>query len=267
MNYLMTVACEAAWTPANLFTTETGFILDGSPGASAFYEEDTRVTLATDNGTDPVGSITDTSRNANHAIQGTSANRPVFYVDANGVRSWRHGSISAVNRWLAPTTTVNVSSAMTVVSVYKYISETTGNGAALVAAFNGSWGAGGFFTLRHVAATPDNDLQTMCNDPATPLVLDGATAGGAGAIAEWVRTGTGANATTATTYSLAGAQIATITGTQNANPTNPIFVGYGDATLNSGVVQLAFLLIINRALSAAEQSSLRTYLTNKFGAW
>jgi hypothetical protein len=265
--YAPTGSAPPAWTPASLFAGGvTGFCLDGSPGASAFYEENTKVTLATSSGTDPVGAVTDVSGNGNDCLQSSSLARPVFYVDSGGIRSWMQGYISTGGRWLLPTVDVFASAAISLISVYKYVA-TSSNGSPIISNYDGDWGSGGYFIKRYITASPDDNLYfTASGSDATGTALNAAPLGQSGS-SIIVRSGTGTGQTAMNTYELDGTLYTETTGTYAAIPTQRLAAGYAFAGLGSGQMQMAFLLVINKALSAQEQTDLKAYLVSKFSGW
>lgn len=249
---------------SDLFVGRSGVALSGHVGGSSIYEDSAQTTPATTSGSDPIGAITDLSGLANPAIQATSANRLVYYIDSNGIRSWRRGRIGGVGRWLVPTADLFTTAAMTVVSVYRYVTSDS-NGSVLLSTFNGDWGAGGYLRVAQLPATPNDDLTALAHtNPASGNTTDAAELDSYPIIAQWVRSGTGSNQTTLSTYNLhTGALIGTVTGTQDALPANKLYIGYGDAAIESGIIEEAFLLVIDSALSADDLTWLRdTFLRN-----
>ena len=67
------------------------------------------------------------------------------------------------------------------------------------------------------------------------------------------------------TYTEAGVQIATSTGTQDANPDNRIAIGYGAAFV-CGEIEECFLLVRDKPLSSDEWTDLSAWLIEQIGA-
>ncbi len=239
-----------------------GFVYHGGADRSKFYEEVGQVTECADSGVSPVGFIQDITLLGNDAEQASDEYRPVFYVDGNGIRSFRYGLVGGGSRFMLPAATVTTNSAMTQIAVYKPTAEVSGNNAALMSTFiGGSWGGGGYHWLASVDGSPA--VNFLCDSGVSGVVATAAT--GAPTIVVARRTGLGANEATVTTYNMAGEQIATATGTQNAKPKNSLCIGYSG--INSSGVQCAFLLHLRAALDAEDITAIIADIVASLGDW
>lgn len=258
-----------AWTPADLFVGSVGgFCLDGSPGGSLFYEEDTKTTLATANESDPLGCVTDVSGNGLDYAQASSPSRCVYCEDAGGIRSIRLSTVSGVNRWLSPTTPIYGTPVATTVVVYAWFNHGPTSSGALLSNYEGAWGTGGYY---QVAPDSPDSITFYCNTFASAAAVAGVvpnTAPVVGAIALAEKRGTGTDAYL-TAYSLAGTLIgASAAGNSNITATsNQLHIGNATAGYNSIQSSLAFMLHIEKELSAGEKTNLLSYLTEKFSGW
>ena len=54
--------------------------------------------------------------------------------------------------------------------------------------------------------------------------------------------------------------------TEDANPSKRITLDY-DSDTNHGVMQMAFVMVINKTMTAQEQTDLKAYLVSKFSGW
>lgn len=258
-----------AWTPASLFTGGVGgFCLDGSPGGSLFYEEDTKTTLATANESDPLGCVTDVSGNGLDYAQSSSPSRCVYCEDAGGIRSIRLSTVSGVNRWLEPTTPIYGTPVATTVVVYSWFNHGPTSAGILLGNYNGAWGTGGYY---QVAPDSPDYIVLTCNTTASAALVSGVlpnTAPVGGAIAFAEKRGTGFDSYM-TAYSLAGALIGASAGVNSdlTATSNPLYIGHATAGYSAIQSGLAFILHIEKELSAGEKANLLSYLTAKFSGW
>ena len=254
---------------AALFTSYSmtnGWCLDGAPGQSAFWEDTGATTACSVSGTSPVGLIDDMLADAGgvgSVVQATTGAKPVYYEDGNGVRWFRYGLVGGGNRFMSPAASVFVGSALTQIAVFKPTAEVSGNNASILSTFlAGSWGSGGYHWLAAVDGTGAANF--LCDAGVTGIVAAGSASAPVIVVAK--RSGTGTNQATITTYTLAGEQIATTTGTQNANPANSLGLGYS-GILGSGL-DCAFQFVgIGAAISAEDEALVVADLVTKFGEW
>lgn len=238
-----------------------GWCVHGGAGRSSFYEDSAGTTPATDSGVSPVGKITDLSGNGAHPLQSTSGAKPL-YNEADGIRWYTGGVVSAANRFLDPAVACYVSAAMTQIVVFKRTDGVTGNYAALISNLvGGSWGVGGYHRL--AGQDGSNLVEFLCDTTTTPISAD--PTGGHPVIVVARRAGTGANQSTLSLYDLAGTLHGTTTGTQNAVPSNRLLLGY-DGVAGSQA-QVAFSLMINAALSTDNVDAIVADLVDSLGAW
>lgn len=247
-------------TFSTLGISATGFILDGS--ASRFYTDSAGTILCAASGTDPVGYVKDMSGNGNHAVQSASPNRPVYYDDGT-VKSFRLGTIATVNRYLDPTSAVYTTSAMTVIAVFKVRTVVGDNGFWFLTSFrDNAWGSGGYMGALNPHLTNSGKFE------ASSTAGGGITATGNGGnpITYYAnRAGTGANETTLTCFDAAGTQTGTVTGSQDANPANPLRIGLD--TISNYEGDVAFLMVVNDDITASQWATIKAHLVSEFGAW
>lgn len=234
---------------ATLGIVADGFVIDGT--VSQFWTDSAMTTPAVS--TDPIGAAEDLSGNGNNLLQTNSGNKPQLGVSGSvkffGLES---------DLYLDPDTAVNVGAAMTVIAVVKAGASTE---AYFLCTYDGGWGTGGYFAALAQLGAGDN-LGFTGNGTATWSTVAGN--GASAAIYENVRTGTGANQNVLTSYTAAGAQIATATSTEGASPANALRVGINTV---SGSVNVAFVMVVKDALSAGQLSTVRAALATKFGGW
>lgn len=257
----------SAFNYAALFTSyemTNGWCIDGSPDQSAFWEDAGGTTACTVSGTSPVGRIDDMladSGGVGYVVQSTTGGKPIYYVDGDGVRWFRYGLAGGVDRNMAPVADVHIAAAMTVVLVAQRGTDVSGNYANLLSTYNGGWGSGGYFRVSFIDG--ETNAVFRCNSggglqlavsPSDPIIM----------VAR--RSGTGANQTTVTIYDMAGDQVSTATGTQDAIPANPIIVGAGGVL--SSQMDCAFQFVgIGAAISAEDEALVVADLVAKFGEW
>jgi hypothetical protein len=75
------VAAGAAFDPASLFDSDTGYVFDLSDGTSVFQETSSHST-ASGNG-DPIGTLLDLSGNGNHVVALADQFRPTYVTDGS----------------------------------------------------------------------------------------------------------------------------------------------------------------------------------------
>lgn len=238
----------------------TGFIIDGS--ASAFYTDSAGTTPCVTSGSDPVGYIEDMSGNANHAVQATSAVKPVFYA-SGALNTFRLGTLSGSSRFLDPTSAIYTTSAMTVIAVFKVRTVVGDNGFYFLTSFrDNAWGSGGYMGALNPHSTNSGKFEASSTAGAGIT----ATGNGGNPITYYAnRAGTGANETTLTCFDAAGTQTGTATGTQNASPANPLRIGLD--TLSNYAGDVAFLMVVNDDITASQWATIKAHLVSEFGAW
>lgn len=263
------VSSGASVDYAALFTSYSmtnGWCLDGAPGQSAFWEDTGATTACSVSGTSPVGLIDDMLADAGgvgSVVQATTGAKPVYYEDGDGVRWFRYGLVGGGNRFMSPAASVFVGSALTQIAVFKPTAEVSGNNASILSTFlAGSWGSGGYHRLAGVDGA--DQAQFLCDAGTSGLVVSASASGPTIVVAK--RSGTGTNQSTITTYNMAGEQIGTATGTQNATPANALSLGYS-GILGSGL-DCAFQFVgIGAAISAEDEALVVADLVTKFGGW
>jgi len=245
---------------AALGISATGFILDGS--ASRFYTDSAGTVLCATSGSDPVGYIEDMSGNGNHAVQATSAVKPVFYA-SGAINTFRLGSIASSSRYLDPTTAVYSTSAITVIAVFKVREVVGDNGFYFLTSFrDGAWGSGGYFGASNPHATNSGKFEASSTAGAGIT----ATGNGGDPITYYAnRAGTGLNQTTLTCFDEAGTQTGTSTGSQDTNPANPLRIGID--TLYAYTGDVAFLMVVNDSISAGQWATIKAHIVSEFGAF
>ena len=253
---------------AALFTSYSmtnGWCLDGAPGQSAFWEDTGATTACSVSGTSPVGLIDDMLADAGgvgSVVQATTGAKPVYYEDGNGVRWFRYGLVGGGNRFMSPAASVFVGSALTQIAVYRKTADVSGNYALILGTYNSGWGSGGYHWLAGVDGADQANF--LCDAGTSGLVVSASASGPTIVVAK--RSGTGTNQSTITTYNMAGEQIGTATGTQNATPANALSLGY-QGTNGSGL-DCAFQFVgIGAAISAEDEALVVADLVAKFGEW
>lgn len=261
-------APPAALDYAALFTANAmtnGWCIDGSPDQSAFWEDTGGTTACSVSGTSPVGLIDDMLAEAGgvgSVIQATTGAKPVYYVDGDGVRWFRYGLVGGANRSMLPAADVHVEAALTQIAVYRKTADLSGNYAVILCTYNSGWGSGGYHWLAGVDGADQSNF--LCDAGTSGVVVTAASDGPTIVVAK--RSGTGTNQSTITTYNMAGEQIATATGTQNAIPVNALGIGYQGA--NGSGLDCAFQFVgIGAAISAEDEALVVADLVAKFGGW
>lgn len=261
-------APPAALDYAALFTTyamTNGWCIDGAPDQSAFWEDTGGSTACSVSGTSPVGLIDDMLAEVGgvgSVIQATTGAKPIFYVDDNGVRWFRYGLAGGGNHFMQPSVPVYVGSALTQIAVYQKTADVSGNYAAILCTYNSGWGSGGYHWLAGVDGADQANF--LCDAGTSGLVVTAASDGPTIIVAK--RSGTGANQATITTYNMAGEQLGTATGTQNATPANALGIGYQGA--NGSGLYCSFQFVgIGAAISAEDEALVVADLVAKFAEW
>lgn len=233
--------------------SDNGYVFDGSQ--SRFYTDSAMTTLATASGTDPVGAIEDVSGKGNHALQSTSANKPV-YVENGTIKGINGGVVSAVKRWLS--VTADLSAAFTLYAVIKKSS--AGNGWPAVASLDAS------ASLAYWIGRDSNQRQLT--------VFDGGGAAKASTtvistsdlmIAKVVRSGTGAGGLAIKISTINNVESQTGTGTSTGTGTGKTMTVGGDPNDASESQHGFFYFYNTRALTAGEQSSVESEIASRFG--
>lgn len=245
---------------ATLGISATGFILDGS--ASAFCTDSAGTTPCATSSSDPAGYIEDMSGNENHAIQSTSALKPVYY-ESGTIKTFRLGTIAASSRYLDPTNALYSTSAITVIAVFKVRNVVGDNGFWILTSFrDGGWGSGGYLgALNPHLATAGQFIAD--SNPSNRITANGNAGGPITYYAN--RAGTGLNQATITCFDEAGTQTGTETGSQDANPANPLRIGLD--TLSAYEGDVAFLMVVNDSISAGQWATIKAHLVSEFGAF
>lgn len=102
---------------SSLFASgEDGYLLDGI--YSSFTTDSAGTILCTTSGSDPVGYVEDLSGNGNHAVQATSNNKPVYY-EHGSIKTFQGGYSSLQRRWLEAPTAERIPTAFSLFVVSK----------------------------------------------------------------------------------------------------------------------------------------------------
>lgn len=251
------VAAAPAYDYAALYTAlgVPGWVLHGGAGRSDFFEDSAGTVPCTTDDVSPVGRIVDLSGTATHGLQITTANKPVFRV-SNGVRFFRSGG--SVSTFLDPAIATYTTTAFTFIAVYREITSVANHGA-LVSNYRGGWGAGGYMVMSEAPA-PAQTRMVASAEPTGILATSNGTASPTIMIAE--RTGLGANQSTISTYNLDGTLIQTVVGTQDANPTNALVIGYKDT--DASLMNVAFNMYAAGSLTAQQRADVLADIVSSF---
>lgn len=255
---------------ANFYSTlfselsvSTGFVLHGT--LSSFYEDSAGTTEATTSGMSPLGQVSDVSGLANNAIQTNSTFKPVFYL-GDGIKSFRAGTWPAgvVDHYLRPSTQPGIGSAFTVAFV-GYLNtgaEPPQNWGIALTNYDGGWLSGVY--VRHGANTTGNFF-TLASSGTTET--NAATSPSTPRICVIRRAGTGTNQTSIKVYSMAGALLASGTGTHDASGgIDQVIGGYNG--VGADPMRFAFLMYANGVdIGTDNEAAVVADLVDTFGGW
>lgn len=242
----------------------SGFVLHGT--LSSFYEDSAGTTAASASGTSPVGQVSDISGLDNHAIQATSANKPVYYA-AGGIKSFRSGTFAGgVDHFLRPTDTTGAAAAFTVVLVADIDtqSEPVANWGIALTNYDAGWGTGVY--VRH-GFKPSGTGYALCSSGVSELNTGAAMGDGAPKIMVIRRSGTGSNQTRINAYGIDGTSLGTVQGTQDAVETAGLIIG-GYNGVGADGMRFAFLMYANGVdIGDVNEATVVSDLVATFGAW
>lgn len=248
----------------NFFTGGyTGFLFDGA--VSRVCTDSAGTTAASASGTDPAGFLEDLSGGNNHAIQGTTASKPVFYR-AGGISSFRLGQVSAVNRFMAFTNGLNAAGPLSIIAVFKPAGAITGNNAPILSDYVNGWPGTNYFRFGMEDGSDKVEWGANSVPNASFANSSAAHVGNLPGIAIASR-GDLVSPAHVSGYNMSGGLVDPgVDVVQNANPAaNTFRIGYEG--LPGSPIEVAYLLVINKGLSAAEKSTALAYLAQRFGGW